>query len=66
VVAPIVEAAHNYNLAGAGISIRRTAAGRAAGAAMARGEGHRRPLGAPVTPGAAARHLPVLTTAPTS
>jgi tRNA-2-methylthio-N6-dimethylallyladenosine synthase len=66
VVAPITEAAHNYNLAGEVTAIRRTAAGRAAGAAMARGEGHRRPLDAPVTPGAGARSLPVLTTAPTS
>jgi tRNA-2-methylthio-N6-dimethylallyladenosine synthase len=61
VVAPITEAAHNYNLAAAATSIRRTDAGRAAGAAMARGEGHRRPLDAPVTPGAGARRLPVLT-----
>jgi tRNA-2-methylthio-N6-dimethylallyladenosine synthase len=66
VVAPITEAAHNYNLAGEVTGIRRTAAGRSAGAAMARGEGHRRPLDAPVTPGAGARSLPVLTTAPTS
>jgi tRNA-2-methylthio-N6-dimethylallyladenosine synthase len=54
----------NYNLAGEVTSIRRTSAGRAAGAAMARGEGHRRPLDAPITPGAGARQLPVLTTIP--
>jgi tRNA-2-methylthio-N6-dimethylallyladenosine synthase len=64
VVAPIVEAATNYALAGTATSIRRTPAGRAAGAAMARGEGHRRPDDAPVTPGASARSLPVLTSAP--
>jgi tRNA-2-methylthio-N6-dimethylallyladenosine synthase len=64
VVAPIVEAATNYALAGAASSIRRTPAGRAAAAAMARGEGHRRPDDAPVTPGAPARTLPVVTVAP--
>jgi tRNA-2-methylthio-N6-dimethylallyladenosine synthase len=64
VVAPIVEAATNYALAGPAASIRRTSAGRAAAAAMARGEGHRRPDDAPVTPGAPARSLPVLTLAP--
>jgi tRNA-2-methylthio-N6-dimethylallyladenosine synthase len=64
VVAPIVEASTNYALAGAATSIRRTAAGRASGAAMARGEGYQRPADAPVTPPAPARSLPVLTTMP--
>jgi tRNA-2-methylthio-N6-dimethylallyladenosine synthase len=64
VVAPIVEASTNYALAAVATSIRRTAAGRAAAAAMARGESHLRPADAPVTPGAPARSLPVLTSTP--
>jgi tRNA-2-methylthio-N6-dimethylallyladenosine synthase len=65
VVVPVVEAATNYALAGEPVRIRRTDAGRAAGAAMARGEGHHRPVDAPVTPGRpdlpAGRRLPVVT-----
>jgi tRNA-2-methylthio-N6-dimethylallyladenosine synthase len=64
VVAPVVEAATNYAIAGSPTTIRRTSAGQAAGDAMARGEGHLRPFDAPVTPGAGSRSLPVLAVAP--
>jgi tRNA-2-methylthio-N6-dimethylallyladenosine synthase len=59
---PVVEAATNYALAGPATAIRRTAAGRAAAAAMALGHGHRRPDDAPVMAGA--RSLPILTPSP--
>jgi tRNA-2-methylthio-N6-dimethylallyladenosine synthase len=60
----VLEAATNYTIGGAATVVRRTAAGRAAAAAIARGDGWR--VGSSVTGGAAsvsaASRLPVLTT----
>jgi tRNA-2-methylthio-N6-dimethylallyladenosine synthase len=61
VVAPVVEAATNYALAGPAITIRRTRAGAAAAQAMARGESWTLPADAPAMPGL---RLPVLSAAP--
>ncbi len=60
VTATIIEAANNYAIADAASSIRRTRAGRASAAAIARGERWEQPADAPITPGAPARSLPVL------
>jgi hypothetical protein len=61
---PILEATANYNLGGDAEVVRRTAAGRAAGAAMARGEDHGMPASAAPTPGATGLQLPVLASTP--
>ncbi|GGI06612.1 tRNA (N6-isopentenyl adenosine(37)-C2)-methylthiotransferase MiaB [Egicoccus halophilus] len=60
----ILEASANYAIGGPAAIRRRTAAGRAAGAAMARGEGHGVPTDAAPTPGARGLRLPVLSAPP--
>ncbi|MFA9431215.1 tRNA (N6-isopentenyl adenosine(37)-C2)-methylthiotransferase MiaB [Egicoccus sp. AB-alg2] len=64
VTVEVVEAATNYAIGGEAGVLRRTAAGLAAGAALARGEGHGLPAQTPPTPGAAGLRLPVLTSVP--
>jgi tRNA-2-methylthio-N6-dimethylallyladenosine synthase len=61
VVARVEEAAHNYALASAATSVRRTPAGRRTAAAMARGEGWQLPASAdgPVTTPGGSRSLPL-------
>jgi tRNA-2-methylthio-N6-dimethylallyladenosine synthase len=56
----VTDATANYALASAATVVRRTAAGRAAGEAMSRGETHGMPADAAPTPGAAGLQLPVL------
>ena len=58
VEATVIDAAANYAIADDAASVRRTRAGRAAAAAIARGDGWSLPDTAPVSPGA--RSLPVL------
>ena len=64
VTVPVLEASTNYALAGPPAGIRRTRAGRASAAAMARGEGHALPPDAAVTAGTMPASLPVLSSAP--
>jgi tRNA-2-methylthio-N6-dimethylallyladenosine synthase len=60
VTARVEEAAHNYALASAATSIRRTSAGRRTAAAMARGEGWQLPAsGASAPASGAGRSLPL-------
>ena len=60
----IREATANYAIGGSADGVRRTAAGRAAAAAIARGEGHGLPADTPPTPGVGGLQLPVLATVP--
>ena len=60
VTVPVLEAATNYALAGGPVAVRRTRAGLASAAGVARGEGHAMPPDAPVTPGVDPRSLPLL------
>ena len=62
VTATVLEGAHNYAVADAPTTVRRTAAGRATAEALARGEGHQLPGDAPATP-PVGRALPLLVTA---
>lgn len=64
VTVPVVAASTNYALAGAPTHVRRTRAGRAAGAGLAHGDGWALPPDAPVTPGAVGTALPVLAASP--
>ncbi|MFA9446650.1 tRNA (N6-isopentenyl adenosine(37)-C2)-methylthiotransferase MiaB [Egicoccus sp. AB-alg6-2] len=64
VAVEVAQATSNYAIAGEADLVRRTAAGRAAGAAIARGESHTMPADARPTPGAAGLQLPVLTSTP--